>query len=606
VSLFVHARAENRRLTHGSQPRTYLVSEQQRAKVSPSGILSWILLVFQTPDWVILQKSGLDAFFFLRYLRTLLKIFIPLSLTIIPILIPLNLFDGKNAVEGVQGLDRLSWGNVGLRHTDFYWAHLIMALSVIIFVCHTMYMELLEYIRVRQAYLTSPQHRLQDFANTILVTDIPKRFLSIPALTHLYSNFPGGIRTILINRDLAKLSRKVQERRKVVSTLEAAETKLMRLAMTSSGARSGHELTKDEEGDTSHPDVESKEPLWKRYLGKKDREYMRLPIFSQTWMPSIPFVGSKVDTIDHCWQEMARLNNEIDQDQREPEKYPLTSSAFIQFNTQEAAYMARQSLVHCTPLCLRSQYIEASPVDVRWESLSKKWWDRYARSALALIAVVSLIVAWAIPVAFTGLVSQITYLTGLLPWLHWIDRLPTWLLGSIEGVLPQLILTLLTMLLPLILRAITRRQGLLTEVAVELSLQKYYFAFLFVQVFLTVSLSSSITAVAQEILHGLDSLPTILATNLPKASNYFFSYLLLRGFSVSAGSLLQMGGLINWIVLAPITSHTPRQKWERQTGLPQMQWGTLFPIYTNLACIGKLYLYHLSTLLKFRQELYTQ
>ncbi len=136
------------------------------------------------------------------------------------------------------------------------------------------------------------------------------------------------------------------------------------------------------------------------------------------------------------------------------------------------------------------------------------------------------------------------------------------------GVLSQLILTLLTMLLPLILRAITRRQGLLTEVAVELSLQKYYFAFLFMQVFLTVSLSSSITAVAQEILHGLDSLPTILATNLPKASNYFFSYLLLRGFSVSAGSLLQMGGLINWIVLAPITSHTPRQKWERQTVLP--------------------------------------
>ena len=481
-----------------------------------------------------------------------------------------------------------------------------MALSVIIFVCHIIYVKLLEYIRVRQAYLTSPQHRLQAFANTILVTDVPKRFLFIPALINLYSNFPGEIRTIWINRDLTKLSRKVQERRNIVSTLEVAETKLMRLAMKSSEARSDHELTKAEEGNTSHPDVESKEPLWKRYLGKKDREYMRLPIFSQTWMPSIPFVESKVDTIDYCWQEMTRLNNEIDQDQREPEKYPLTSSAFIQFNTQEAAYMACQSLVHCAPLCLRSQYIEASPVDVRWESLFKKWWDRYARSVLALIVVVSLIVAWTIPVAFTDLVSQITYLTGLLPWLHWIDRLSTWLHDFIEGVLPQLILTLFTMLLPLILRMITRRQGLLTEVAVELSLQKYYFAFLFVQVFLTVSLASSIAAVAQEILHGLNSLPAILAINLPKASNYFFSYLLLRGFSVSAGSLLQMGGLIDWIVLAPIMSHTPRQKWERQTSLPQMQWGTLFPIYTNLACIDKLYLYHLSTLLKFRQELYTQ
>jgi len=606
VSLFVHARAENQRLTHDSQPRTYLVSEQQRAKVSSSEILSWILLVFQTSDWVILQKSGLDAFFFLRYLRTLLRIFIPLSLTIISILIPLNLVDEKNAVEKVQGLNRLSWGNVRLRHIDFYWAHLIMALSVIIFVCHTMYMKLLEYIRVRQAYLTSPQHRLQAFANTILVTNISKRFLFISALTHLYSNFSGGIRTIWINRDLAKLSRKAQERRKVVFTLKVAETKLMRLAMKSSEARSDHELTKVEKDDTSHLDVESKESLWKRYLGKKNREYMRLSIFSQTWMPSIPFVESKVDIINHCWQEMARLNNEIDQNQRESEKYSLTSSAFIQFNTQEAAYMTCQSLVHCTSLCLRSQYIEASSVNVRWKSLFKKWWDRYTRSALALIAVVSLIIAWAISVVFTDLVFQITYLTSLLSWLHWIDRLSTWLLDFIEDVLSQLILILLTMLLPLILRAITRRQSLLTKMIVELSLQKYYFAFLFMQVFLTVFLSSSITTVAQEILHDLNFLPTILATNLSKASNYFFSYLLLRGFSISAGSLLQMRELINWIVLVPITSHTPRQKWERQTVLPQMQWGTLFPIYTNLACIDKLYLYHLFTLLKFRQKLYTQ
>ena len=383
-----------------------------------------------------------------------------------------------------------------LRHIDFYWAHLIMILSVIIFVCHTMYMKLLEYIRVRQAYLTSSQHRLQVFANTILVTNISKRFLFISTLTHLYSNFSDEIRTIWINRDLVKLSRKIQERRKVVFTLKIAETKLMRLTMKSSEARSDHELTKVEKSDTSHLDVESKESLWKRYLDKKNREYIRLSIFSQIWMSSISFVRSKVDIINHCWQEITRLNNEIDQNQRESEKYSLTSSAFIQFNTQEIAYMTRQSLVHCTSLCLRSQYIKASSVNVRWESLFKKWWDRYVQSTLALIVVVSLIVAWAISVVFTDLVFQIIYLTSLLSWLHWIDQLSTWLLDFIEDVLSQLILILLTMLLSLILRAITRRQSLLTKMIIELSLQKYYFAFLFMQVFLTVFLFSRIMIVA--------------------------------------------------------------------------------------------------------------
>ena len=94
------------------------------------------------------------------------------------------------------------------------------------------------------------------------------------------------------------------------------------------------------------------------------------------------------------------------------------------------------------------------------------------------------------------------------------------------------------MLLPYVLRIIAERQGLLTEGAVELSLQNTYFTFLFAQVFLTVSLSSNITAVVAQLLHGLDSVPAVLALNLLKASNYFFSYLLLRYFSVSASSLL--------------------------------------------------------------------
>ena len=537
--------------------------------------------MFQTPDRVILQNSGLDAYFFLRYLRTLLKVFVCLSLIIIPILVPLNLSYGTNAQSGVQGLDRLSWANVGPAHTSCYWAHLSMALTVIFFVCHAIYAELVEYVSIRQAYLDSPHHRLQAFANAILVTDIPKRFLNVPALTRLYGVFPGGIRTVWINRDLSELSKKVLERRKIVYALEAAETKLIRLAMKSSGCRTDNDTTRTEMGGLRE------KPLWTRYLAEKDRDHMRLPIFNLTWMPSMPFVGRKVDTIHHCWQEMARLNNEIDEDQQEPDKYPLKSSAFIQFNTQEATYMACQSLVRCSPLCFKSRYLEASPVDVKWGNLSKVWWARYVRTALVVASAVTLVLAWSIPVAVTGAMSQIAYLTALIPWLDWIETLPAWLLGCIHGVLPQVILTTLIMLLPYVLRIITERQGLPTGVAVELSLQKTYFTFLFIQVFLTVSLSSSITAVIQQLLHGLDSIPAVLATNLPKASNYFLSYLLLRCFSVSASSLLQIGRLIEWCTLARIRNVTPRQKWEEETTLPQMQWGTLYPVYTNLACIGE-------------------
>ena len=570
-----------------SQPRTHPVPKRRRAEKSSLRKLSWIPVVFQTSNATILPKCGLDAFFFLCYLRTLLKMFTFLSLTLIPVLIPLNLIKGKNAADGVRGLDRMSWANVGLTHTKFYWAHLIMALGVITFICHTIYVELLEYIRIRQAYLTSTQRRLQTSSKTILVTDIPRRLLSIDALSRIYSAFPGGVQTVWINRDFSQLSKKIQQRRRVVSTLEDAETKLIKLATSSFQKQSDPMFSKPTMKKLYTADTEGTTPLWKRYLDDKDRDYLRLPILQQSWMPSLPFFGRKVDTISYCSQEIARLNTEINQGQREPEKYPFTSSAFIKFNTQVAAFMAGQSVTHHTPLCLRSQYLEVSPRNIRWDSLSISWWDRYVRTLIAVIAVASLILAWAIPVVFTGLLSQITYLSNLVPWLHWINRIPLWLLGFIQGVLPQLILTIFTILVPSALRTITNHQGLSTYTTVELFLQKYYFTFLFIQVFLTVSLSSSVTTVLKELLHDSESVPAVLARNLPKASNYFFSYILLHGFSVSAAMFIQVGGLVNWIILAPFLDRTPRQIWKRQMNLSQLQWGTILPIYTNLACIGK-------------------
>lgn len=185
----------------------------------------------------------------------------------------------------------------------------------------------------------------------------------------------------------------------------------------------------------------------------------------------------------------------------------------------------------------------------------------------------------AIPVAFTGFLSQITTLGESVSWLHWISGAPASLSGIIQGVLPQLMLVALNALLPLVLRISTGSQGLSTETTVELSLQRYYFVFLFMHNSLTMSLSSSITAIGEELLHGPKSAPALLARNLPKASNYFFSYLTLQGLSVSAGAFLQAGGLINLPVLAPWTDCTPSQKRERQMGLPEVRWGT------NLACI---------------------
>jgi hypothetical protein len=79
----------------------------------------------------------MDAYFFVRYLGMCLKLFCPMALIILPILIPLNYVDGKgtNTIGAtrynVTGLDTLAWSNVAPQHTRRYWAHLVLAVG-----CH--------------------------------------------------------------------------------------------------------------------------------------------------------------------------------------------------------------------------------------------------------------------------------------------------------------------------------------------------------------------------------------------------------------------------------------------------------------------------------------
>lgn len=763
----------------------------------------------------------------------LLKIFFPLGCLILPILIPLNKVGGKdNTLEGntnssrwnVTGLDQLAWGNIAPNHTNRYWAHLILAVISVVYVCAVFFDELRGYIRLRQAYLTSPQHRLRASATTVLVTAIPPRWLSVEALDGLYDVFPGGIRNIWINRNFDELNEKVKLRNKLALTLEAAETELIRkckkaqLKMVkaeakkagksaaeaeqkekaaadkraseilmergiSSGnphqvahtvsealylenhprgrdssynesqgnrapipvvgkglnavghgatvlgksvlggfkkvekgadeqltknnsdfvalrdadggiiqeeqrehgagsgnrfARSSNEseatpagyspeqgrekdreasqdpqpgssrpfwtrntssanskrgfrterdpqgdeipLTKPPTPDNLEEEMESQqtpekqhhkkkdkdkadgerypvaynedyerecgEPLWKKYIKPKDRETMWLPLFGLSWMPSLPFIGKKVDTIDYCRKEVARLNLEIEIDQQHPERFPLMNSAFIQFNHQVAAHMACQAVSHHIPKQMAPRIVEISPDDVIWDNMSIRWWERYLRTFGIYVVVCGMVIGWAFPVAFTGLLSQLSYLEGKFTFLAWLSKLPEWFVSAIQGILPPLFLAILMALLPLILRFLTKTQGVQTGMAIELTVQNYYFAFLFVQLFLVVSISSSFSTIFDSFTNII-GWPQLLAQNIPKSSNYFFSYMILQAMSVSAGALVQIFNLISWFILAPIFDNTARMKWARTTNLNQMQWGTFFPVYTTLASIGE-------------------
>ncbi|KAI4176444.1 MAG: hypothetical protein LQ343_000980 [Gyalolechia ehrenbergii] len=233
--------------------------------------------VFKISEAEIINRCGLDTYLFLRYLQTLTKIFGPLAAVLLSVLIPVNLIGGVGPQGGVHGLDTLSWINGDPKKTARYWAHLCMALVVILWVCHIIGYEIRSYTKVRHRRLRSVERFRNACGTTVLVSDIPLECLKESHLCTLYGVFPGGVKAVSINRDFRPLMRKVQERERAIRTLESAETKLM--VKIQNENRGGQDI--------------------QRSIESNRLESYTSP-FNIQWLPPVPGLSRKVDTIGAC------------------------------------------------------------------------------------------------------------------------------------------------------------------------------------------------------------------------------------------------------------------------------------------------------------------
>jgi hypothetical protein len=81
-----------------------------------------------------------------------------------------------------------------------------------------------------------------------------------------------------------------------------------------------------------------------------------------------------------------------------------------------------------------------------------KWWERIMRRFGVMGFISAAIIFWSVPSALVGTISNLKYLASTVPFLFWIDDLPTAITGVIQGLLPALALTYLMMLVPAMLR----------------------------------------------------------------------------------------------------------------------------------------------------------
>ena len=461
------------------------------------------------------------------------------------------------------------------------YAHAGCAILFFSFIIHMITRESVFFINLRQAYFLSPFYTSRISSRTVLFTSVPDDYMSEPRLRKMFGD---SVRRVWMAADVEKLEEKVEERDDAAMKLEGAEVELIkavngaRLKAEKKGEGRGES---EERAESEEHALEGGSSVASRYIPATKRPTHRLKFL----------IGKKVDTIEWCRLKLQILVPEVDKMQREHKMghFNKLNSVFVEFDSCSDAQTAYQALTHHQILQMAPRFIGMIPDEVIWSNLRIKWWERLVRRAAMMAAVVATIVFWSIPVAFCGSISNLDYLTEKIPWLSWIKDLPESVLGAITGLLPVVLLAVLMSLLPVYLRFLATLSGDPTKSAVELSVQNSYFGFQVVQVFLVATLASSAAKVAEQVINDPMSIATILAQNLPLASNFYLSYFMLQGLAVVGQVLLSLGGLVLFMVLGKLLDKTPRKMYRRWTELTSLSWGTLLPVYTTLWIIAICY-----------------
>ncbi|KOG97594.1 Rsn1p [Saccharomyces eubayanus] len=535
-----------------------LINEEKKPEPLPKGLWQWIKPLLKKSDNFIIQQAGLDGYFFLRYLF-ILSVYCAVSLLyIFPILLALNAAGGGNLQTG---MNRLAYQNV--KHRGRYFGHVFCGWIFFWGFLYIVYRELYFYTSMRQAVLASPRYARKLASRTVLFQTVPKQYLSEEEFSKLFD----GVKRVWIARGSGEIEAMVKKRDGMALQLEGAIISYMKSAL-----KEIKKLNKKSPQMSVSSNIAD-------YVPDKKRPHHKINKFAKF------FFGKKVDTITYIKEELPKLNAQVKELQADHESASPFNSVFVEFESQYQAQVASQITTYHAPLFMTPAHVGIEPSNIVWFNMRMFWWERLGRKVTSVSAIVALVILWATPVAFVGSISNITALTKELPWLNFIYRLPDHLMGLLTSLAPTVALALLMSLLPVFIRHMAVAQGAPSKQIVEHFTQQAYFAFQVIQVFLVVTISSAATSTVSAIIEDPSKAMNLLASNLPKASNFFISYVILQGFSVSSGALLQIVPLIIFYLLGALLDGTVRKKWNRFSGLSSMQWGTTFPVFTNMAVI---------------------
>ncbi|XP_048320085.2 CSC1-like protein At1g32090 [Ziziphus jujuba] len=465
--------------------------------------LNWMPQAMRMSESEIINHAGLDSAVFLRIYILGLKIFVPMAVLALLILIPVNVSSGtlfflrKELV--VSDIDKLSISNVRPESIRFFF-HIGLEYLFTFWTCYMLYMEYDYIASMRLRYLASQRRRAEQF--TVVVTNVPhvSGHSISESVDHFFqTNHPDRYLCHQAVYNANKYAKLVRKRDRLQNWLDYNQLKFER-----------------------HPD---KKPTSKTgFLG--------------LW-------GEKIDSIEYYKQQIKDLDKRMILERQKILKDPksILPVAFVSFNSRWGAAVCAQTQQSKNPTLWLTKWAP-EPRDVYWRNLAIPFVSLTIRRLIISVSVFALVFFYMIPIAFVQSLANLEGLERVAPFLRPVIELK-FIKSFLQGFLPGLALKIFLYILPTVLMIMSKIEGHIALSTLERRTAAKYYFFMLVNVFL----GSIVTGTAFEQLDAFlhqspTQIPRTIGVSIPMKATFFITYIMVDGWAGIAGEILRLKPLV--------------------------------------------------------------
>nr|OQO27317.1 hypothetical protein B0A51_04208 [Rachicladosporium sp. CCFEE 5018] len=525
-------------------PRAKHADSKHAPPAISKGILGWIPPLMRTKEQDMVDKVGLDAAIFMRFTRMCRNMFVVLSIVGCGVLIPVYLLsanqytpqrkrqDNYSTGQGVSFFYKLTPQN--MYFSKSFWALVVIAYVFDIVVCYFLYHNYVAVLRLRRAYLDSPDYQRSLHARTLLLTDIPNDYRTDDGIVRLTDEIRAtdSVPRAAIARNVKELPELVEEHEDAVRKLEKYLAKYLK-----------------------NPDkLPAQRPMCK--ASSKDKTYSK---------------GQKVDAIEYLTSRIKNLEVEIKEVRETIDKRNALSYGFASYDqiseAHGAAYLSRKKGPHGSIVRLAPR-----PNDLVWKNLKMAKKDRNWQNFINNLWVAVLTLFWTAPNVFIAVfLANLANLGKVWPAFNQslLDHPKWW--AVVQGVAAPAVTNIFYFYLPAIFRKLCVSSGDVTKTSRERHVMHKLYTFFVVNNLIIFSIFAALwgfvvnvinankeknEGVWEAITHGKFFLSVI--TTLCQISPYWIGWLLQRNLG-AAVDISQVVNLAWGSISRKWFSPTPRE-----------------------------------------------